>query len=316
MENGKGREMIGGFGGCTIDKISFITHWPEPEGTAYIKDSLTVPGGMTLNALVASSRLGAESAYLGALGDDKDGDDLEEFLRQESVRTDRCTRISGGETSCSLIMTDPKGDRTIFHKKGIRDGDYREELRPALEGITLLLLDGSWMENTLAWAEKASSAKIPIVLDLSPNNTHPLRDDLFLLCGYVILSEAAAARITGLSRPEDQVRELQKKYGSAVIVTSGRAGSWCAAENECFHTEAFSVQAIDTTGAGDTFHGAFAAALHHGRTIREALLWASAAAALKCTRPGHEGLPDQPALMNFIRRNRPDYPVELFAQRG
>ena len=106
--------MIGGFGGSSLDRIHYISHWPEQEETSYIKSSLTVPGGMTLNALIASSRLGAPSSYYGALGKDEEGDLLEKYMREKGVATGQSLRFPEGETPVSQIMTTPDGRRTIF----------------------------------------------------------------------------------------------------------------------------------------------------------------------------------------------------------
>jgi len=301
----KDTPMIGGFGGASVDRIFQISHWPEPDRTCYIRSRLTAPGGMTLNALIAAARMGAPASYLGALGNDEDGAFLESCLRDERIITKFCRRIPEGTTPASQIMTDPENRRTIFHDRGIRDCDYRKELSPPrLEGIDVLLLDGSWICNTLEWAEEAVRRKIPVVLDLSPNNIHPLRDSLLTLADYPVISRELASRITLSDRTEDQPRMLRERFGGTVIVTCGSEGVWWAGEKGTFHIPAFSVKTVDTTGAGDTFHGALAAAVFFRLPLEEAIKTAMAAAALKCTRRGHEGLPDRETLHDFLRTGR------------
>ena len=89
---------------------------------------------MTLNALIASSRLGAPSSYFGALGKDEEGDLLEGYMRDKGVVTGSTLRLSEGETPVSQIMITPNGQRTIFHKRGVRDFGYRKELQPGWMG--------------------------------------------------------------------------------------------------------------------------------------------------------------------------------------
>ena len=299
--------MIGGFGGCSLDRINYISHWPLQEETAYIKSSITVPGGMTLNALIASSCLGSPSSYFGAMGQDEEGDYLVRYMKgRRGVGTDTALRFTDCETPVSQIMTTTDGRRTIFHKRGVRDLGYRKQLQPRLDGISLLLLDGSWIENSLEWAEEASLRKIPIVLDVSPNNLHPLLDKLISLADYCAVSSDLGEKITSLPVPADQAAALYKSFGGNIIITRGSEGLWLYNENGPVHKQAFPVITVDTTGAGDTFHGALAAALFQQQPLPEALDTAMATAAMKCTGKGHSALPDRNKVRLFIKENRQD----------
>ena len=296
--------MVGGFGGCSLDKISLITRWPEQEEVSYINERLKVPGGMTLNGIIAAARLGVATSYLGAVGKDEDGDFILNYLKERGVQTQSCHILDDGPTPLSLVMTGPDGKRTIFHQKGIRDCDYHPALKPDLTGIDVLLMDGSWMENTLEWAEKASALKIPIVLDLSPNNTHPLRERLLQLADYPVLSYSLAQKITTMNKEDAQVTALQEEFGGTCVVTNGAKGLWYADGSKTVHLPSIPVEVVDTTGAGDTFHGALAAALSLKQPLEAALTTAMATAALKCTGKGHEALPDLKKTEAFISENR------------
>lgn len=294
--------MIGGFGGCSVDKISYISHWPDQEQTAYIQDVITIPGGMTLNALVCASRLGIPVSYRGALGKDEEGEYLKNFLNGQAVQTDYCSILTDGSTPYSQIMTSPDGKRTIFHKRGIRDCDYRAEFRPVLEGLKVLLLDGSWMKNAIKWAEEAHRRKIPIVLDLSPNNTHPLRDKLIELADYPVFSTMLAQKISSRESPRDQISELQQRFGGIIIITMGEKGLWYSSGKRVHYKEAFSINPVDTTGAGDSFHGAMAAGVSMGLSLDKSIELAMATAALKCCGKGHEALPDYKQVRSFLNK--------------
>jgi len=293
--------MIGGFGGCAVDKISYISHWPEQEQTAYITESLTIPGGMTLNALVSASRLGVQTSYRGAFGPDEEGEYLKAYLNGQGIQTDFSPQLPDGATPCSQILTTPDGKRTIFHKRGIRDCDYRAELKPELGGINVLLLDGSWMRNALEWAKEAHRLKIPIVLDLSPNNTHPLRDKLISLADYPVISSMLAQKMTSLDNPRDQITALQERFGGVILITMGEKGLWYSSDRKLHYKKAFPVDPVDTTGAGDCFHGAMAAGISLGLSLEETVNLAMASAALKCCGRGHKAIPDFNKVQTYLK---------------
>ena len=216
------------------------------------------------------------------------------------------TRRLSLPTPLSLILTDPEGKRTIFHQRGLRNSDYYPEMSPRgddrIETLSVLLLDGSWIRNAVEWAEEAKARKVPIVLDMSPNNTHPLRDKLLSLADYPILSGALAEKLTGTGDPLKQAELLQKTYGGVCIVTNGEKGLSFCDGIKVRELEAFPVKAVDTNGAGDTLHGTFAAALTIKENLEDSLELAMAASALKCTAKGHEGLPDLEQAESFIRK--------------
>lgn len=297
--------MITGFGGATLDTIHQISHWPGADNTAYITKSRTAIGGMTLSALTAAAKLGAKVSFAGALGDDKEGLQLIEAMTRNNIAYENCTILRAGQTPVSQVMTDPQGRRTIFHNRGIRSCDYHKELDFVnLENTELLLLDGSWIENSLHWAEAALKKSIPIVLDLSPNNLHKLRDELIELADYPVLSEVLAAKITGTEDNEKQTELLQKRFAGRIIITAGSRGVfWAENKTELKHLPAFIVKTVDTCGAGDIFHGAFAAAIHEGQELKTAIPFAMGAAALKCTGMGQENLPDRSTLLNFLNQS-------------
>ena len=295
--------MIAGFGGAILDHIYRVSHWPGVNETSYIKGGLSVSGGMVLNALYAVRRLGEDASYHGALGDDEDGRVILSMMEERGVDGSGCSFLSGESTPVSQIMIDPEGHRTIFHRRGLRDTDFHEALSfPGLEGADFLLLDGSWIENALIWADEAVRLKIPVLLDLSANNLHPLRDELISRADFPVLPVMLAEKISGLSDPMAQVESLQKRYGGIMVVSAGPLGVfWNDGESGCRHLPAFKVDVVDTTGAGDTFHGALAFALKEGQILEEALRFAMAVAALKCTGHGQDRLPGLEQVNAFLK---------------
>ncbi len=295
--------MIVGFGGATLDHIFDISHWPGIDETSYIKSARHVPGGMILNALLAAGGLGAEIAFRGALGDDEDGRVMLEMMEEHGIDNSGTSILSGESTPFSQVMVDPEGHRNIFHCRGLRGRDFHKALSfPRLEKGDFLLLDGSWIENALVWADEARRLKIPILLDQSPNNMHRLRDELIHLADYPVLPRMLAEKITGLKEPLLQVEALHKRYGGMIAVTAGEKGVfWRTGKDGARHLPAYKVDAVDTNGAGDTFHGALAVALYEEQALEDALRFAMAAAALKCTGHGQERLPDRAQLFDFLK---------------
>lgn len=296
--------MISGFGGATLDTIHQISHWPNADNTSYIQKSRTAAGGMTLGALIAAARLDAPVSYCGAIGDDKEGSQLIDAMTEYRIASTDCTILKGKQTPVSQVMTDPEGRRTIFHNRGLRNCDFHAELETIkLDNTDLLLLDGSWIENTVHWADAASDKSIPIVLDLSPNNKHPLRDYLIKIADFPVLTEVLAAKISETENNAKQTELLQKRFGGTIIITAGRRGVfWAEDDGKIHHLPAFQVKTVDTCGAGDIFHGAFAAAVHEGQKLDSAISFAMGTAALKCTGMGHEKLPDRSTLQTFLNQ--------------
>ena len=295
--------MIVGFGGATLDHIHNITRWPLIDETCYITGSRNMPGGMVLNALFAAGRLGAEIAFRGALGDDEDGRLMLSMMEERGIDGSDCFILTGERTPFSQVMVDPEGHRNIFHCRGVRNRDHHKDLSfPSLKNADFLLLDGSWIENALIWADEARRRNIPILLDLSPNNMHRQRDELIHLTDYPVLSEMLGEKITGSTEPSVQVEKLHKRYGKRIIITAGEQGVfWYDDKEGGRHLPAFPVNTVDTNGAGDTFHGALAFALSEGQGLEEAVCFAMAVAAIKCTGHGQENLPDRERVVTFLK---------------
>ena len=126
---------------------------------------------------------------------------------------------------------------------------------------------------------------------------------LLPLCDYIVVSELFGQAVTGQYDLARAARTLQERYNGVVVVTAGEQGSWCATDDELFHTPAFAVEVVDTTGAGDVFHGGLLYALLDGRPLRGALRFASATAALKCRLPGgRAGIPTLPQVEELLQR--------------
>jgi len=142
------------------------------------------------------------------------------------------------------------------------------------------------MDTAVRVAVKAKEEGIPITLDIGQNQRDPKIETLLSLADYVIPSLAFSRRYTQCEQGQSAARALQKRGAKAVIQTLGEQGAFVATgEGQNFTVPAFPVQVVDTTGAGDSFHGGFLFALSRGYSLQQGVVFASAVAALKCTRP-------------------------------
>jgi sugar/nucleoside kinase (ribokinase family) len=166
-------------------------------------------------------------------------------------------------------------------------------------------LDGYWFETAMRMAQHARVQDIIITLDPSSRLLHnPQAPELFRYVDYFMPGYALAHRFTGEADPFHAATALLRHGFRAVIITKGEAGCFVATPEEHYHLPAFEVPVIDTTGAGDTFHGAFVAGLSKGYHLRQALQFASAVAALKCTKLGGQaGIPTFQETQRFLTQH-------------
>ena len=280
-------------GHIALDLIFSVSEFPDhPTKTPAHRYHRGV-GGMSGNAAVALARLGARVDFCGPVGDDDAADVFEQVLRAEGVGLGGLRRVPGASSSVSSIIVDRHGERMIFNAKGSAL-DAPGPFDPAvLDGIDFVLVDPRcpvWAEAALCEARQRG---IPSMLDgeLSPR---PDLQRLVPLADWRVFSERGLLAwadgepevlLPGLAALEPQ---------QPVVRTLGPAGlQWCDAQGRLCQMPAINAgPVVDTLGAGDVFHAALALALAEGQADREALRFASAAAAIKCSRPdGIAGAP-------------------------
>ncbi len=273
------------------DLLLVVDGYPPADSKRDALDLLEQGGGPAATAAVAVARLGGRVALLTTVADDQRGERILSDLAREGVDVSYCSRAPGAISALSLIVVDASaGTRTIFR--------YRGSLRPELErldpklvkGARVLLVDGHLPESALQAARIAREAGLPVVLD--PGEPKPALEELLGLADYPISPLHTALWATGESDPEQAALGLLRRGAKAAIVTQGASGYLLATEEGVRQEPAFQVKVVDTTGAGDAFHGGFAFALARGRSVEEAARFAAAVAALKCRKlGGRAGLP-------------------------
>jgi len=263
---------------------------------------VTIGGGLAANAAVAASRLGGATAFWGRGGEDAAGHEMRAALAGEGIEVGQFRLFPGGRSSVSGIIVDRSGERQIANFRGAFPTEADWLPLDHLARTSVVLADPRWPEGTVALFDKARSLGIPTVLDCEVSDASVF-EQLLPLTDHAVFSEPALAGFAG-SAGDDALAGLSRFHCRVVAVTRGRAGvSWY--ENGSLNSlAAYSVDVVDTTGAGDVFHGAYALAIGGGLGVADAMSFASAAAALKCTRAGgRAGIPTIDDCVEFMRMN-------------
>jgi len=290
--------MISGAGVCCLDYI-MMTPRPEWGGSAPIRQYCVQGGGLVATALVACARLGARTQLFSLLGEDDHALRILTELEDEGVAASGVARIPGWESPFSIVHVDSdSGERTIFHRgaggRAWPGGDLS-----AIAGSDVLLVDHCFPDLTRAAIAVAKSCGAPVVAD-----TQPAPSNLDWLKGVdVLIAPGEYAR-----RPEFRgdlaaaLRAIRDCGPRTAVITLGADG-WIALDDTGFHKgPAFKVRIVDTLGAGDVFHGAYAFARARGWDAPRCCEFASAVAAIKCEQVGgRTGIPSFGKALAFLR---------------
>lgn len=294
------RPYIVGFGIACIDYI-VVAPAVEPGGHTYIESYTTQGGGLTGTAIVAASRLGARAKFLGRIGDDDIGSQVIESLNVENVDASDLIKVPGAKSLFSWVLVDTQtAERTIYCRKD-QNIECSTDLIAlnSIKGADALLLDAHWPEGARAAAKKAREIGVPVVSDIKVH--YPDITDLLALCDYPIISQSSALNFAGSSDHYGALAKIRSFGPKAVVITCGENGAYYADNSGQGHVPAFKVDAIDTTGAGDVFHGAFAIGLAMGWNLRDIVTFSSAVSAIKCTKiGGRAGIPTFAETINFL----------------
>ena len=266
-------------------------------------DYATMGGGMAATAAVTVARLGGVAAFWGRCGDDAAGREMHRALSEQGVDVSQFRLFADGQSSVSGILVDAAGERQIVNFRGRfpEPADWLP-LRD-VESASAVLADPRWPAGAVALFTAARANAVPTVLDADVADADVF-ETLLPLTDHAVFSEPALAGFAG-STGDDALARIAG-FGCAVAaVTRGADGVTWLADHVVHRQAAFAVDAIDTTGAGDVFHGAYAFAIGARLQASEAMSFAAAAAALKCTRPGgRAGIPTLEDCLVFQRNGQ------------
>jgi len=291
-----------GIGQCAWDMLAIVDHFPQADTKNEVLIWEEQGGGPVATALAALSRLGVPCRFYGVTGDDREGAAIRKSLIDEGVDATGLVQRSHASSQTAFIAIDKAGGtRTIFWKRPTGDPLAGEELPPdLLHDADFLLLDGLMKDVSLFAARQAREAGVPVMLDAGRVREGML--DLGRLCDYVVGSEEFAREL-GWKDDPGSFRQVVRTHGFAVTtITLGGRGSVTFAGDEVIFCPAFPVETVDTTGAGDVFHGGYLYGLLQKWPLRDTIRFASAAAAMKCrTLGGRSGIPRPSEVRQFLR---------------
>ena len=295
-----------GIGCSAVDFFAVVPRYPENDTKIEIGELAKQGGGLVATALVAASRLGATTRYIGRVGDDELCQFMIASLEKDGVDTRRVQIQPGGSTFFAFCVVDAStGKRTIYWTGDnvpalAADQITREDIVTA----KYLHVDGFDMDAALqacAWAREAGTT---VVVDAEVH--HERMAELVDLCDVIIPSEAFACKVTGAGDYRDAARALYEQHArrardKVVVVTAGTSGAFGVSPDGEFHQPAFKAHVVDTTGCGDVFHGAFIYAMLQGWPLPHCARFASAAAALKTGKlGGRAGIPTRAQVDAFL----------------
>lgn len=269
-------------GSANLDFVVRASHVPAPGETVLGREFNTFPGGKGANQAVACACAGgADTRMLLALGQDDFAKPIEASLHEAGVLL-HTVRDATLPTGTAFICLSDDAENAITVAPGANMG-LRAEHLPALDGIGWLLLQlETPLDTVTAYARAAHAAGIKVALNAAP--AQPLSDELLSLLDMLIVNEGELAVVAG--NPPDLASGLAAVEVPCVIVTLGARGALARVDGKIVLQPAFRIEPLDTTAAGDTFCGALLAALASGASMADALMRASAASALTCTRLG------------------------------
>jgi len=279
-----------GVGLNATDTMIVVPHFPAYGGKApFTREFLSV-GGQVASAMVTCARLGLRAKYIGTVGDDERGRVQLESLRDSGVNIDHVQqRVDCPNQSAYIIIDQATGERTVFWSRPdcLRISPAQIE-DTQITCARLLHIDGHDTPAVEHAAHIARTHGIPVTVDV--DTIYSGFDRVLPLVDYLIASSEFPARWTGIEDPLDALATIQEKFGMRVAaMTLGAQGSLALADGVFHYSPAFVVNCVDTTGAGDVFHGAFCYSVLQKMPLAEALEFSNAMAALNCMALGARG---------------------------
>lgn len=291
-----------GFGVCPIDYLCILKSYPQLDDKIEAIQSDVQGGGPVPTAMATLSRLGKSAAFMGRVGDDPEGQFVKKELEDEGVSTDYLIIDPHIKTPKALIWIDKKtGKRTVvldqhkLKKTKPSELDFLSKIKPKF-----LHVDARDVDINIYLAKWAKSMGAEVVLDMGS-----LRGDfqkLLPLVDHLVVSNRFASGYTGSTDPTGACEKLISEGFKAVVITLGEEGAIGATGDKLFRVPGYKINIVDTTGAGDVFHGAFIYGLLENWELEKIIRFSNACAAFKCTKlGGRGGIPTLAEVKTFLK---------------
>lgn len=279
-----------GIGLNATDTVILVDAFPPYAGKVAFQEEFLSPGGQVASAMVACARLGLRTKYIGTIGDDQRGNIQRDSLSGTGVDASGLIVRAGCPNQTAYIIVDKQtGERTVLWQRADSLRLQPEEVNlESIAAARILHIDGYDAEAAVRASSFARQQGIPVSLDV--DTVYSGFERVLQNVDYLVASHNWTREWTGESDPFAALSRLAREYSFAVsAMTLGEDGSLAYADGEWFYSPAFELDCVDTTGAGDVFHGAFCYAMLANMPMRDVLEFSNAAAGLNCTAFGARG---------------------------
>jgi sulfofructose kinase len=279
-----------GLGLNATDTLILIPRMPAYAGKIAFYEEMLSPGGQVATAMVACAKLGLRTKYIGSMGDDLRGRIQAQSLLDTSIDlSDVIHRPNCPNQTAYILIDQSTGERTVFWQRDDRLRIQPEEIRPEMITCARLLhVDGADTEAVERATRIARQNGIPVTADV--DTVYHGFDRVLPNIDYLIMSSEFPVAWTNERDPFQALERIQNEYRMRVAaMTLGAHGAVARANGHYFYSPAFIVNTVDTTGAGDVFHGAFCYGILEGLDLMETLEFSNAMAAWNCTEVGARG---------------------------
>lgn len=296
---------IVGIGACVMDTLIKLPRYPAEDTKLRALSSKQAGGGPVATGLTAAAKLGCRAGYIGVLADDAGGSFLKADFQKYGVDCSETVSVGGCRSFTSQIwLSESEKTRTcVFDKGDLPPLSLSDSQKRAVKEARLLMLDGNELSAAIDAAHIAKENGADVLYDAG--GLYEGVERLLPLASILIPSEEFALGITGLTTAEQAAEKLYGDFGpKVVVITQGKRGGIMFDGSSVRGYPALPAEVVDSNGAGDVFHGAFAAGLMHGYSYYDCCIFASAVSAIKCTGFGaRESVPNFDTVIKYLKEN-------------
>ncbi len=294
-----------GIGACVVDTLITVPCFPKEDTKTRAISTKTAGGGPVGTGLVAVSKLGVDASYIGVLSDDNGGKFLYDDFKKYSVGVDNIEVIPNCNSFASSIwLSEENGSRTCVYDKGnVPPLELNSAQKKAIIDAELLMVDGNEIEAAVEGAALARENGVKVLYDA--DGLYEGIEKLLENNDILIPSREFALKYTGCETVQQAAKKLYETYNTeVVVVTCGSDGGILYDGNEFYSYPCYPAKVVDSNGAGDVFHGAFAAGVIKGFDYKKCCHFASAVSAIKCTGVGaRKSVPDFETVEKYLKEN-------------
>ena len=296
--------QIIGLGPIVVDHVDILPFFPEENQKIHVDEDFTQVGGPVPTAVMYSHHLGNSVRSIGAVGDDSRAGFVLHTLVSAGIDINDLVQQRGKASGFAHVWVNRKtGTRTVASRHDTLDPLPDIVTDAHLDGAALLHVTAREKQATIPAMEKAQKKGLTVTMDIGDMQEDSL--EYLKHASIAICPRRFAEALTGNKEYAEAAKHIRTLGPHTVIITYGEHGLWSSSPEGDMHIPAFSVKTIDTTGAGDIFCGAFIHCLIEKKPLKDSLIFASAAAALKTTKLGKKDLASKQDIEEFIKTHSP-----------